>query len=116
MHNFDRDGDGMEEVYQDSGYKSAWRPLSRECGTSAVGSPSPENTQKGNSKAVETDIKADEADEQNDIVKRISDISADIKRLDRRLQDQDEKISNLFNLLEGREGAGKKYIFGQPRK
>ena len=109
-------GDGMEDVYLSADYRSAWRPLKRENDLSAVNSPSDAGTSVKDTKIVDTFTNVNEMTLHNDVLQKVSEISADLDRLDRRLQEQDEKISNLLSLLEGKEGTGKKSVFGQQRK
>jgi hypothetical protein len=106
----------MENVHQSSGYRSVWRPLSRENDLSFIGSPSLEATVEKDAENEVTLTKRNETTELNAVLKKISEISDDIRSLDRRLQDQSEKLENLLNLLEDREGASKKYVFGLTRK
>ena len=106
----------MEDVYLSADYRSAWRPLKRENDLSAVNSPSDAGTSVKDTKIVDTFTNVNEMTLHNDVLQKVSEISADLDRLDRRLQEQDEKISNLLSLLEGKEGTGKKSVFGQQRK
>ena len=114
--NIYRDGDGMEEFYKNSNYRSAWRPLTRENDLSIISTSSGVETLKKNNESVGTPTEVNKTPEQNEILKKLAEISADINTLNHIVLDQSEKINNLLSLFEGKEAAGKKNVFGLQRK
>ena len=110
------DGDGMEEFYKNSNYRSAWRPLTRENNVSIISTSSGVETLKKNDESVETPTEVSKTPEQNEILEQLAEISADINTLNQIVLDQSEKISKLLSLFEEKEAAGKKNVFGLQRK
>lgn len=102
----------MKEFYQNSNYRSAWRTLTRENDLNIVSASSDVETLKKNNESVEEPARENETSEENDILKKLTEISADINTLNHLIQDQSEKMNNLLILLEEKDGIGKKSIFG----
>lgn len=102
----------MDEFYQN--YRSAWRPLTRDTVLNATSTSSYDETSKKNKENGETPI--EKILEQTDILNKLVKISTDIDTLNQMILDQSEKIDNLLSLLEKIDAAGKKTVFGLPRK
>ena len=71
----------MEEFYKNSNYRSAWRPLTRENDLSIISTSSGIETLKKNNESVETPTEVNKTPEQNEILKKLAEISADINTL-----------------------------------
>lgn len=108
----------MEEAYQLSNFRSAWRPLNRENDLSKISTCtySGVETLKKNGESLEITAGENRTSEQSDILKKLTEISADINTLNHMLSDRMEKMDNLFSLLEEKEATGKKNVFGLQRK
>ena len=108
----------MEEAYQLSNYRSAWRPLNSENDLNKVSSCiySGVETLKKDGESLEKPSGENRMSEQNDILKKLTEISSDINTLNHILSDRMEKLDNLFSLLDEKEASGKKSVFGLQRK
>ena len=108
----------MEEAYQLSNYRSAWRPLNKENDLSKSSSCkySGVETLKKNGEKLEKPDVENKMSEQNDILKKLTEISADINTLNHMLSDRMETLDNLCSLMEEKESSGKKNVFGLQRK
>lgn len=130
----------MEGFFENSNYKSGWKPLAKDDSINAiqtrlasetfnatmknVAKPAEDNNkaEQKNTKinppvkedSAESELKASEISkvEEIDILKEISKISKDIQALNSMLLEQNEKIDNLLNLIEKADTSGKKSVFG----
>ncbi len=90
--------------------------MNKENELSTISTSSGADTSKNNLKNVERPAKVNKKPELNDILKKLSEISDDINTLNHIILNQSEKIDNLLSLLEEKESAGKKNVFGLARK
>lgn len=104
----------MDEFYQN--YKGTWRPLTRENEGNATNTSSDDKTAKKTTNNVELPVEVENVLKQVDILNKLTEISADISTLNRIIVEQQEKIDQLLSLLEQKDAAGKKSIFGLPRR
>ena len=102
----------MEGIYNDIHYKSGWRHLSKEENLDTLNTYLNVEASKKNAETPPKPAEGNEPSVQDDILKKLAKISADIDALHQTVQSQGEKIDNLFGLLEKKEAEGKKSVFG----
>lgn len=135
----------MEGFFENSNYKSGWKPLSKEYNVNTIntglgsetfnvniqnGKKELANKQQSNDKKTinkpsdsetynaNAENVADDAklSEQNNIIEELSKISENIKALNDIIVSQNEKIDNLLSLYEKIETESKKSIFSRAWK
>lgn len=104
----------MDEFCKNSNYKSSWQPLMKEEDPSVVSPPNVEKTKK-ECESIEKSVEKNETCEENDILKKLAEISTDINTLNLMLSDQEKAIDDLFALLEKKETIAPKKVLNSPK-
>ncbi|MGW8114007.1 hypothetical protein ACVS9P_02290 [Caproicibacterium sp. NSD3] len=90
----------MDEFCKSSNYQSTWRPLIKEDDPSIVDSPPNVEKVKKECESIEKSTEKNETCEENDILKKLTQMSADINTLNHMLSEQKQTMDHLFTLLE----------------
>lgn len=104
---------GMDDFCKNSDYKSNWRPLMKEEDPSVI-SPSNVEKAKKQCESIEKSVEKNETCEENDILKKLAQMSADINTLNHMLSEQKQTIDRLFTLLEKKETIAPKKVLNSP--
>ncbi|MEA4965544.1 MAG: hypothetical protein VB055_06965 [Oscillospiraceae bacterium] len=102
----------MEDVSQNSNYRSAWRPLSRENDLSTVSTSPGVETLKKSNESDSTPAARSDTSGQKEILDQLAETRSDIAALNQMLSEQSEKLDRLLGLLEEIGAGGKKKSFG----
>ena len=93
----------MDEFCKNSNYKSNWRPLLKEEDPSTVNPPPNVEKVEKECEYIEKSVEKNETCEESDILKKLTQMSADINTLNDMLSEQKQTIDRLFTLLEKKE-------------
>jgi len=107
--------DELYEIYENTHYKSGWRPLTKEDdGDVLTTYKSAETPPKGKSAEKKTPVRAKEepVPEERDVWKVLSEISAKLDTLSDRVLEQNEAINRLLAFMEAKSAESKKGALG----
>ncbi len=102
----------MEDFYNNSYYKSGWRPVVKEDSTTIVSQKNSADSPKKviNNTEIKPPAEVSNMPDNNDIIKSLSDLNTKIDTLNKCILSQLESTNNLLNLIKMETTPDKKNI------